>query len=164
MLYDNELCGEIVMISAFIMLPMCITMITNTVLNSMNCEKRTLVYYFFGAAAMLVSIFALTMFIGVYSYLIGLSLSFVITAVLNLLLLRKKCEGIKFIKYTLHSLIVIVAACAFGIMLDGIISAYVSPIFQIIICAPACLAFTAAFLYCLEMFTMRPFKKLISKS
>ncbi len=163
-LYSNQMSGEIVQRCSFILLPMCLSMITTTILNSMNCEKRTLVYYFFGAAAMLVSIFALTMFIGVYSYLIGLSLSFVITAVLNLLLLRKKCEGIKFIKYTLHSLIVIVAACAFGIMLDGIISAYVSPIFQIIICAPACLAFTAAFLYCLEMFTMRPFKKLISKS
>lgn len=163
-LYSNQMSGEIVQRCSFILLPMCLSMITTTILNSMNCEKRTLVYYFFGAAAMLVSIFALTRFIGVYSYLIGLSLSFVITAVLNLLLLRKKCEGIKFIKYTLHSLIVIVAACAFGIMLDGIISAYVSPIFQIIICAPACLAFTAAFLYCLEMFTMRPFKKLISKS
>ncbi len=163
-LYSNQMSGEIVQRCSFILLPMCLSMITTTILNSMNCEKRTLVYYFFGAAAMLVSIFALTRFIGVYSYLIGLSLSFVITAVLNLLLLRKKCEGIKFIKYTMHSLIVIVAACAFGIMLDGIISAYVSPIFQIIICAPACLAFTAAFLYCLEMFTMRPFKKLISKS
>ena len=163
-LYSNQMSGEIVQRCSFILLPMCLSMITTTILNSMNCEKRTLLYYFFGAAAMLASIFALTKFIGVYSYLIGLSLSFVITAVLNLRLLSKKCEGIKFIKYTLHSLIVVIAACAFGIMLDGIVSAYVSPIWQIVICAPACLAFCAAFLYCLEMFTMRPFRKLISKS
>ncbi len=163
-LYSNELSGEIVHRSAFILLPMCLAMITTTVLNSMNCEKKTLVYFFFGAAAMIASILGLTRFVGVYSYMIGLAANFTITAALNLRLLKKKCEDIKFIKYTVHSLIVIVATCAFGIMLDGIISRYVSLVWQIVICAPACLAFTAAFLYCLEMFTMRPFKKLISKN
>ena len=113
---------------------------------------------------MIASILGLTRFVGVYSYMIGLAANFTITAALNLRLLKKKCEDIKFIKYTVHSLIVIVATCAFGIMLDGIISRYVSLVWQIVICAPACLAFTAAFLYCLEMFTMRPFKKLISKN
>ncbi len=72
LLYDNELCGEIVMISAFIMLPMCITMITNTVLNSMNCEKRTLIYFCIGAILMLASIAGLTKFLGIYSYIVGL--------------------------------------------------------------------------------------------
>lgn len=163
-LYSNAMSGEIVQRCAFILLPMCLSMITTTVLNSMNCEKRTLIYYFFGAAAMLISIVSLTAFIGVYSYLIGLALNFIITAVLNLNLLRKKCEGIKFIKYTLHSVVVVIIGCAFGTMLDGIVSNYVSPLWQLIICAPACLAFTAGFLYCLELFTFRPFKKLISKN
>lgn len=163
-LYSNELSGQIVQNCAFILLPMCLAMITTTVLNSMNCEKKTLIYFFIGAAAMLISILTLTKFVGVYSYMIGLAASYVITCVLNLRLLKKKCEGIKFIRYAVNSVIVIIAACAFGIMLDGIVSLYVSPVWQMVICAPACLAFTAAFLYCLEMFTMRPFKRLISKN
>ena len=162
-LYSNDLSGEIVHNCAFILFPMCLAMITTTILNSMNCEKRTLIYFMIGAAAMLISILALTKFVGVYSYLIGLSLNFLITSVLNLLLLRKKCEGLKFVKYTVHAIIVVAITCVFGVLLDGIISRYVSTVWQIVILAPASLAFTAAFLYCLEMFTFKPFKKLLSR-
>lgn len=162
-LYSNELSGEIVHRCAFILLPMCITMITTTVLNSMNCEKRTLIYFVLGAVSMLICIFTLTKFIGVYSYMIGLASSYVITGALNLNLLRKKCRGLKLIKYTLHSLIVLAASCMFGSFLNGVLENFIQPIGRLLICAPACLAFTTAFLYCLEMFTLTPFKKLISK-
>ena len=163
-LYSNDLSGEIVRNCSFILLPMCVTMITTTILNSMNREKRTLVYYFFGAAAMLISIVALTKFVGVYSYMIGLAASFIITGALNLRLLKKQCEGIKFMKYMLRALAVVAVTCTFGWLLDGIISRYVADVWQIVICAPACLLFSGAALYVLEMFTMRPFKKLISKN
>lgn len=164
LLYSNEMSGEIVQRCSFILLPMCITMITTTILNSMNLERRTLLYYFFGAAAMLLSILTLTHFIGVYSYLIGLAASFLISAALNLRLLKKQCPDIKFLKYTVHSLIIIALSCAFGTFFDGIISNYVSVLWQIVICAPVCLAFTAVSLYCLEMFSLKPLKKLISRS
>lgn len=164
LLYSNELSGEIVHNCAFILLPMCIAMITTTVLNSMNLEKRTLIYFFFGAAAMMISIFTLTKYVGVYSYMIGLAASYLITSVLNLRLLKRKSDGIKFLKYTLHAVIVIAASCAFGCLLNGILREKLAVIWRIVICAPLLLAFTGAFLYCLEMFTLRPFKRLISKS
>lgn len=113
---------------------------------------------------MLASILVLTKYLGVYSYMIGLAASFVITGILNLRLLKKQCPGIKFMKYMVHALIVVTASCAFGMLLDGIVSNYVSVVWQMVICAPACLAFTGAFLYCLEMFTFHPLKKLISKT
>ena len=163
-LFSNEMSGEIVHRCAFILLPMCISMITTTVLNSMNCEKKTLIYFFLGAAAMLLSIFTLTKYVGVYSYMIGLAACYIITGALNLRLLSKKCEGIKFLKYAAQSLIVVVATCAFGSFLNGILVERVAVIWRIVICAPACFIFGAAFLYCLEMFTLRPFKRIISKT
>lgn len=163
-LYSNKMCGEIVQRSAFILLPMCIAMITNTVLNSMNCEKKTLLNFFLGAAAMLISIAALTKFVGVYSYIIGLALSYIISGALNLRLLKKKCPGVKYLKYAAHALIVVAITCAFGSFLNGIISRYMGAFWQLVICVPSCLAFSAAFLYCLEMFTMRPVKKLLSRN
>lgn len=162
-LYDSELCGEIVAISSFTVLPLCITMMTNTVLNSMNCEKRTMIYFFIGAAAMLLCLCVLTRYMGVYAYVLGLALSYIICAVLNLRLLMKKCSGIKYIRYTLQSAVIIIIACLFGSLLNGIVSRFLSPFFQIIICAPLLAAFTAAALYCMEMFTMNPFKKLFAK-
>ena len=163
-LYSNEMSGEIIQNCASILLPMCLAMITTTVLNSMNCEKKTLLYYIIGAALMIVSIVALTRFVGVYSYMIGLAASFVISAVFNLRLLAKKCEGIKFISYILRSIVVVIATCAFGMMLDGIISRYVATVWQMVICAPACLIFASAFLMCFEMFSFKPFKKLFKKA
>ncbi len=162
-LYDSELCGEIVEISSFIIFPLCITMMTNTVLNSMNCEKRTLLYFFISAAAMLLCLCFLTRYMGVYAYILGLALSYIICAALNLRLLIKKCSGIKYSKYTLQSVAVIGLACLFGKLLNGILARYLSVFPQILICAPLILAFTAGALYCLEMFSAHPIKKLFAK-
>ncbi|MDE7439117.1 MAG: oligosaccharide flippase family protein [Clostridia bacterium] len=164
LLYSNEMSGQIVQRCSFILFPMCITMISTTVLNSMNREKRTLIHFLVGAAAMILSIVVLTRYIGVYSYMIGLAANYVITGVLNLILLKKVCGDLKYMKYTAHALIGTISACVFGMLLDGIISKYVSAIWQIIICGIACTGFCVAFLYCLEMFTFRPIKRLISKN
>ena len=161
-LYDSELCGKIVTISSFMILPTCITMITNTVLNSMNCEKRTLVYFFIGAAVMLICLLFLTRYMGVYAYVLGISLSQIICAVLNLIYLSKKCPKLNYMRYLVHSILVITAACLFGWLLNGIISKYLAPVWQILICAPLIIAFTAVS-YCLEMFSMHPFKRLFAK-
>lgn len=163
-LYSNEMSGVIVQRSAFILFPMCLSMITTTILNSMNKEKRTLLYYFFGAAAMLLCIVVLTKYVGVYSYIIGLSLSFIITATLNLFLLKKLCPDIKFCKYLVQSLVVVSFGCIFGVLLDGILSKYISSFWQMVICAPASVGFTFVALYCLEMVTFKPVKRLISKN
>ena len=88
-LYSNEMSGQIVQRCSFMLIPMCVTMITTTVLNSMNREKRTLIHFLIGAAAMIICIVALTRFVGVYSYMIGLAASFLITGTLNLILLKK---------------------------------------------------------------------------
>ena len=162
-LYSSELCGEIVERSSFLVLPMCIAMMTNTVLNSMNCEKRTLLYFRIGGAAMLICIVALTPFIGVYSYVCGLGCNYTISSALNLRLLKKNCNGVNFSKYAVRGLAVNVAACVFGWLFNGIISSFLPPIAQIAITAPVLLLFTAAALYLLKMFTLRPLKRLISK-
>ena len=163
-LYANELCGQIVRISSFIVLPMCISMITNTILNSMNCEKRTLLYFVIGAVAMLACIVGLTKFMGVYAYVLGFGLSHVICALLNLRLLYKKCSGISYGKYIVFCLLSVVAACLFGLLLNGIISKYLSAVWQIVISGPLVLAFSVGCLYCLNAFTLTPFKKLFKKS
>lgn len=162
-LYSNNLAGEIVQNCSFILLPMCVAMITTTVLNSMNCEKRTLINYFCGAAAMMICIFALTKFIGIYGYMAGAGANFLITAILNVSLLRKKCAGLKIGKYLLRAIGVTLASCAFGYALIGILSRYLPVFWQIFVGAIALIIFSGAFLYCLEMFTFNPFKKLVAK-
>lgn len=163
-LYDNELCGQIVQVSAFIMLPMCITTMSNTLLNSMNCEKRTLLYFTIGAVVMMLCVIFLTRHLGVYSYILGLGLSQIITAILNLLLLKKKSGGASNVRFVLMSLAVIVASCVFGTLIHGLFK-NILPLFWLIVVSSALiLAFTLVILFCLNMVSIQPIKKMLSKN
>lgn len=162
-LYSSELCGKIVTYSSFIIFPMCISMMTNTVLNSMNCEKQTLIYFIIGAVANLICICALTPIIGVYSYVCGLAISGIISVSCNLWLLKKKCNGVNFRSSIFKGFAVILVACIFGLLLNGIAKRFLSPFMQIVTCAPMLLLFTAAAAYLLKLFTFHPLKRLISK-
>lgn len=162
-LYSSELCGEIVTISSFLVLPMCISMMTNTVLNSMNCEKKTLLYFCIGAAATLLCIGVLTPFIGVYSYVCGLGMSNIISAALNLRLLKKKCEGLNITRFIWKGIAVVAVSCLFGGLLSGVLKNFMPPFAQICVGGPLILLFTAGAAYLLKMFTFKPLKKIISR-
>jgi O-antigen/teichoic acid export membrane protein len=138
-------------------------MITTTLLNSMNYEVKTLVYFFIGALALLACILLLTAKIGIMSYMVGLSLNFVITAALNLKLLKANCPDVKCGKYTIICMVVCLAACLFGYFLQGILL-FCLPIFwRLFVGAIAILLFTFATFYALEMFSVHPIKKLFAK-
>ncbi len=162
-LFSDGLAGEIVKNCSFILLPMCISMITNTVLNSMNREKTTLIYYFFGAGAMLACIAGLTPVAGVYAYVIGLAASFVITAILNIRLLRKLCPGIKIFRYALRGCVVCALSCAFGAMIMGILENYLTAFWQLAAGGAITAAFVAAAGFATGIFTTAPLKKLLER-
>ncbi|MBE7080533.1 MAG: hypothetical protein E7371_04765 [Clostridiales bacterium] len=87
--FSNDIAGEMLTRSAPILLPMSLTMISTSILNSMGFEKQTFVFYFVGAGAMLLCILFLPAVCGAYAYLIGLGLSFILTALCNLTFLQK---------------------------------------------------------------------------
>ncbi len=89
--FANPTAGEMITRACPMLLPMSLTMISTSILNSMGFEKQTFVFYFVGAAALLLSILLLPSVCGAYAYLIGLGSSFTATAVCNLLFLYKKC-------------------------------------------------------------------------
>ena len=155
-LFSDELSGQIVKNSCFILLPMCLSMITNTILNSMNREKATLIYYFCGAAATLICIAALTPVIGIYSYITGLAASYVITAILNLRLLKKLCPGIKIFGYSLRAAIACAMSCAFGAALTGILENYLTPFPSLVICGAVLAAFIAATFLVFKTYSVEP--------
>lgn len=163
-LYANELCGQIVRVSAFIMLPMCITMMSNTLLNSMNCEKQTLLYFTIGAVTMLICVLFLTRYLGVYSYILGLALAQIITATFNLRLLKKKCGGAGYMRYIFISTAVIIASSVFGMLVHGLLQPVMPLFWLIVVSSGLIIAFTLAILFCLNMISIQPVKKLLSKN
>ncbi len=159
--FDNELSGEVISRFSFMMLPMCLSMITTTMLNSMNYEIRTLIYFFIGAAGMLTCIFAFTGLLGINAYVVGLTLSFIITAALNLSLLHKKCPGISYMRYTLKSAGISLAACFFGKSLLNLIGG-LPTVARIGIGGAAVCLFALAAFYGMEMLSAKPLKKLFA--
>ncbi len=163
-LYDNALSGEIISNFSFMMLPMCLSMITTTVLNSMHYEIKTLIYFFIGAAAMLASIFGLTHFLGIYAYMLGITLNFIITAVLNLRLLKKNCPQINYAGYAVRCGIICVLACIFGVLFSNLLKGVLPLIVKILLCGGGSSLFALLAFYAMEMISARPFKKIFSKN
>ena len=89
--FANPTAGEMIAYACPILLSMSLTMISTSVLNSMGFEKQTFLFYFVGAATLLLCILLLPNLCGSYAYLIGLGLSYTATALCNLLFLHKKC-------------------------------------------------------------------------
>ena len=95
--FSNPTAGVMLQKSCLILLPMSLTMISTSMLNAMGYEKQTFLFFFFGAAALLLCILLLPKFCGAYAYLIGLGISYIVTAACNLFFLRKK--GFLFTKH-----------------------------------------------------------------
>jgi O-antigen/teichoic acid export membrane protein len=93
--FSNATAGEMLKKSGIILLPMSLTMISSSMLNSLGFEKKTFVFYFVGAAALLLSILFLPKYVGAYAYIIGLGISYLLTMACNLIFLYKKCPFLK---------------------------------------------------------------------
>ncbi len=87
----SPLAGELISKGCVILLPMSLTMLSTSALNSIGFEKQTFLFYFCGAATLLLSVLLLPPVLGEYAYLAGLCASYLVTAICNLLFLKKKC-------------------------------------------------------------------------
>ena len=127
--YHNQNAGKYLVYSSLMMLPLSVSLITTSMLNSLNCEKKTLLYYFIGEAGLIVCIYFLPKFLGAGSLIAGYYFSFSLSSVLNLLLLKKKCtQKLKYLKFTFLSLLFTALSTTLGILLKNILLRYTGEI------------------------------------
>lgn len=89
LLFDNERAGELLIYSAAVMIPMSLSHMSSSILNSLGREYKSMKNYFAGAAIMLLSVWFLPKYLGIYSMIAGFFLSFTVTAVLNIAVIKK---------------------------------------------------------------------------
>lgn len=141
LLFSSEHGGNIIRNSCLMIMPMSLGMISTSVLNSIGCEKQTCLYFFVGAAVTLLCVWFLPHFVGIYALLIGMAASAVLSMLLNLRLIRKKCkERVRFLKHTLCSTAAIVPAAVFGIMLRNVLGSVLPLLPATILCGAVLLA------------------------
>ena len=165
LLFSSVQGGEIIQNCCFLLLPMSLGMISTSVLNSIGCEKQTCLYFFVCAAATLLCVWFLPQFIGIYALLVGMTVSAVLSMLLNLRLVRKKCkEKVCFVKHTLCSVAAILPAILFGRLLHNLLFAILPQIAAILLCAAILLAAEALLLLALGLAQPRWAKLLLQKS
>ena len=156
MVYDNLNAGIYVQKACIIMLPMSITMISTSMLNSLNLEKKTLLFYSIGAVFLISCIYFLPKYIGVYSLIVGLFISYVITATCNLILIKKTCKRPpNYSLFIIASVFFIVPSALFGHLLKGILINYLSVNLTVIICSIAVVIFIYLLFKVFNLFSLK---------
>ena len=120
--FNSHECGTYLTASAFIMLFMGLSHVTTSMLNSMGMENKTLIYFLLSGIIMLFCVYFLPSVIGIYALLLGFSAIYVLTTVLNLRLLHKKCEQKpRYLKFLCCSVLLLIPTALLGLMLEKLL-------------------------------------------
>lgn len=161
MVYGNAAAGIYLRAGAPIMFPMSISLITTSMLNSLNLEKKTMLSFFSGAIPLVLCVYFLTPKIGVYSLIVGLSLSYTITASINLVLIKKTCKvKPRYLDFIIASFVFLIPSTLFGYLLNNVLSAFMPYVLSTITAAAAVTAFCYAFF---RVFNLMDLKSIFKK-
>lgn len=90
LLFANKDAGRYLSACAILMVPMGLNQICNSMLNAMGLEIKGLLNYAIGAVVLMLSIYFLPKYIGVYAIFVGMLAMHTITAILSLRMLKKR--------------------------------------------------------------------------
>lgn len=89
LLYNDKISGMYLEYAAYLMLPMALSQLTQSALNSLGKEKRAFFNYVIGNVLMVLLIYFLPKYIGIYSVAAATMVSLVTTSILNVYSLRQ---------------------------------------------------------------------------
>lgn len=137
-------CGNFLSRSAFLMVFMGLSSVSASILNSIGLEKKSLVITAVGGAFMLLSVWLLPKFIGINALLVGLSFIYVLTSLLNLLLIRKQCpDKPAYFGFLLKACASVLPATLLGAMLRKMLLPYLGSFLTLAVCGAILYVFTA---------------------
>lgn len=111
-LYNNALSGSLLANAAWIMVPMGITNITSALLNSLGMEVKSFINYFIGSIFLFIALWLLPPLVGINSLVWGMGISFLVTAVLNTIMLKKKTKLTLGLLKPITLLTILIVPCA----------------------------------------------------
>ncbi|MEG1581879.1 MAG: oligosaccharide flippase family protein [Clostridia bacterium] len=89
-LFSSLRAGKLLVISAWVLLPLGVSHITGCILNAIGLETKSLINYIISAIFLIICILVLPAYIGIYSLVIGLGGMYTITAITNLAMLSRR--------------------------------------------------------------------------
>lgn len=112
-LYDNIMSGTLLQSASWILIPMGLTNISSALLNSLGLEKKSFINFVIGSVFMFLALWLLPSLVGINALIWGMGINYLITAVLNLRLLKKQTKvEFKLFKTLLKYLLLIIPSSA----------------------------------------------------
>ena len=131
-LFNNTTSGYLLARASFVMVPMGLSNITQSILNSIDMEFKSFKNYIFGSICLIASIFFLPKYLGVNALIVGLGSSICVSSILNLKMITKFL-GVKsiIIKPVLFMSIFAIPSSMLGSFVGGIFKCLVPQFFSI---------------------------------
>ena len=95
-LFDNLKAGIYLQLSAVCILPIVLSNISSSILNSLSLETKSFVNYFIGSVVMFVCLFALTPIIEINSIIVAFFMSMTVTSLLNFITIKKEVPSLSY--------------------------------------------------------------------
>ncbi len=159
-LYSNAKSGLLIRNGALMLLPMSVTMISTSLLNSLNCEKHTLLFFLGGAAIMLLCTWLLPPYLGSGALLVGMAGDYAFSAICSLVLLRKKTGKLRSLGYFLRLIAASLPVILIGMGIRALCIKSVGTTATLALCV---LAVTALELGVFALFKLYSFQALLSR-
>ncbi len=157
LLYSNAESGRMIVKSALILIPMSVTMISTSLLNSLGCEKQTLLFFVLGSGVMLLCVWFLPKYLGSGALLVGMAGDYLLCAVCSLYLLQKKTGRLRSGSYTAKLALVLLPVGIAGGALKGLLMRYLSYLPALTLTVIALLVLEVAVLSLFRLFDFRSF-------
>lgn len=151
-------CGKYIKATSFLVLFMSLSSLSTSILNSIGLETKTLIFYVVSGILMLLSIWFLPKFIGIYALLVGFVFVFGLTTVLNLRLLHKNCvQKPKYLKFLLLALSTTIPSIIFGFFLERILLGFLGTILTLFVCCALICFFNLLLFFAFGLITFKNF-------
>ncbi|MBR1925423.1 MAG: oligosaccharide flippase family protein [Clostridia bacterium] len=153
LLFNNTLSGEFLVGASIIMIPLGLSNITSSILNSLNLEVKSFVNNLIGGASLIVCIVAFSGILQAYSLVLGFGLCMLITTTLNLLMIKKHTKiKLGLIKPTLFCLIFIILSALLSKWLYGLMLIIFPNIIALIMSCFVCVLSFVLLCVCFKLF------------
>lgn len=164
LLYDDAVSGQYLQFAAYLMLPMSLSQLTQSALNSIGKEMTAFLNYLAGNLLMLAAIYILPKFIGIYSVAVATMLSLLVTSVLNVYALRRYINfPFGFVKYLVMVILFLFPSAFLSDCLQSLLGAHLK-IFSLFFSALAGAGMYAGLCLGTELVDIKGFIKLRRKT
>ena len=145
MIFSNATSGKYLRASSYLMIFIGLSNITTSILNSIGQENKALIFCMISGLFMIVSVWILPKFIGVYALLVGFTFVYGLTTLLNLILLYKKMPiKPKIFKFTFSSIALLLPSIFLGELLKRLLLSYLGVFFTFLVVAIILVTFSCA--------------------